>query len=211
MAKGRRMRRSGSNNSRGASQGSNANSSSLIPAPRIPRPFGSSNLSNLSSIYPPNLKLDVPIQVIGQAILASTGYSQNLDVANLVASFASRFGAVFKEYVLSGVTLELSPIATASAGPLSIYVDEQSSSVPTQATAFNAVRVDLPWLTTQNGAKKYVIRYTPRVLSDRSWIATSATTGNGATVGWLKIWAPTSATGTLVISGSVALNFRGYV
>lgn len=158
--------------------------------------------------------MDVPLTTQILSIVAgSLAGVVPIDVSR-VTNFVSRFGAVFKEYAIVGCSLELRPnnIAVTS-GMTGAYIDEQSNSAPT-ANGLN----DVPRLDMINApllqVKPYRLDWRPADLLDLDFVSTSAT----FTPAWLKLYTDTanfgtsaSTSGQWIITGALALEFRGYV
>ena len=160
------------------------------------------------------MKLDVPIRASVATIAAgSLASSTGLDV-NLIQDWATRFATLFREYAIVGARLELRPqnVSPAS-GIIVAYLDEQTSSVPTTAEALARPRLDMiagP-LTVP---RAYHLDWTPADILDLDFVSVAST----FTPVWVKMFtnvanfgAGAGMTGQVLITGSLALEFRGFI
>jgi hypothetical protein len=185
-----------------------------FPQPRIPRLLGSaSSLGQGGSVYP-HVKLDVPITPQAAVLVAgaaAVAVPLDLTIINL---FATRFGGLFREYAIVGANLEVRPNNTINgAGFANVYIDEATGAAPTANEALDRPRLDV--LFTQQFTKgAYMLQWSPRDLLDLDYTATGTT----FTPAWLKVFASVAGTlttatttGQILITGSLAFDFRGYL
>jgi hypothetical protein len=186
-----------------------------FPKPRLPRLLGAvTNLPAGVSVYP-HVKLDVPI--VQQTFLIVAGAlaaSMPIDVT-LIQAFATRFATLFREYAVVGLTVEVqcNNIATTS-GRAAIFIDETTAGAPTAAQALGRPRLDLAVgpLFTPNAPK---VSWVPQDIVDLDYFSTSAP---GTSTAWLKIYTDVAnfgtqaaTTGQIIVTGALALEYRGYV
>ena len=162
----------------------------------------------------PRVKLDVPIRnLIGTISAGGVAGSFPLDLT-AVQNWAARFGSLFREYAICGARLEVRVQGVSPAqGIVVAYIDEQSAASPTAAEALQRPRLDMiagP-LTVP---KSYHLDWTPRDILDLDYVSTATT----FTPAWVKIYtdvasfgASAGMTGQVLITGSLALEFRGYL
>jgi len=162
----------------------------------------------------PRLKLDVPIIPFNTVITAgATAGVMAIDLTR-VFNWSGRFATLFREYAITGARLEARPQNVSPAGGLiAAFLDEESASVPTGAQSVNRPRLDMTAgpLTVP---KAYHIDWTPRDPLDLDFVDTGTT----FTPVWLKIYtdtanffAPVSMTGQVLVTGTIAFEFRGYL
>jgi hypothetical protein len=130
-----------------------------------------------------------------------------------VQDWTTRFATLFKEYAIVGARLEIRPQNIANtAGIIAAYLDEQSGAAPTAVEALHRPRLDMtagPLFVP----KAYHIDWTPLDLLDLDFVDV-ATTFSPV---WLKIFTNVANFGTLatttgevLVTGTLALEFRGY-
>jgi len=185
-----------------------------FPQPRLPWRLGAdSSLPQALSVYP-TVNLDVPMIPINTAIVAgATALVSPIDLTQ-VFNFAARFATLFREYAIVGARLEIRPQNISPAGGLiAAFLDEQSSAAPTGPNAVNRPRLDMTAgpLTVP---RAYHLDWKPRDLLDLDYVSTATT----FTPVWLKIYTdsanfftPAAMTGQVLITGTIAFQFRGYV
>lgn len=184
-----------------------------FPQPRLPRLLGSDrSLSQANSVYP-TVQLDVPLapQVVS---LVAGAVAASIPLDTTILSLFSKLGAAFREYAIVGARLELrmNNIAT-TAGLVIAFIDEDSSGAPSASDAKDRPKLDLLCAPTFVPGG-YHISWTPRDLLDLDYVST----GTNFTPAWLKIFASvadtfttSSTTGQVLVTGALALTFRGYV
>jgi len=184
-----------------------------FPKPRIPRLLGSaSSLSAANSVYP-RVDLDVPFVGLQQAIAAgAVSVAVPLDTT-VISNWASRFGALFKEYAIVGASLEVrcqGPI-TAQQGYFAVAIDEKDGTAPTSAILF-VPRLDVLISTTES-PNVHKVKWAPHDFLDLQWTETAT----NVTSVWLKVFASNAATFTagttvanVLVTGTIAVSFRGY-
>jgi hypothetical protein len=185
-----------------------------FPQPRLPRILGADrSLSSERSVYP-FVNLDVPIGQVTSLITAGgAAASVPLDLTQ-IPSFSTRFASLFREYAIVGARLELRLNNTLNnAGLVCGYLDEQSSAAPTANECASRPRLDM-LLTQQFQPGSYRMSWKPRDLLDLDFVNTATT----FTPVWLKIFTnvanfgtTASTTGQVIVTGTLALVFRGYV
>ncbi len=186
-----------------------------FPIPRLPRWIGTPNLSQSNSVYP-RINLDVPIVISTQSVAAGAiAIASPIDTTN-IPSFATRFGATFKEFAIVGARFELRVTSvTTPQGVVLAYIDENSNAAPT-STALNYAHAELPLTGTSvdSTGSIHKVDWIARAYDDLTWDPIG-TTGN---VGYLKLFASNAATGTaagttatILVTGCLSLCFRGYI
>lgn len=184
-----------------------------FPQPRLPGLIGSDrNLSSKNSVYP-TVNLDVPITPT-KASLVAGAVAASIALDTTVMSLFGKLGAAFREYAIVGARLEIRPNNFAvTAGIAKAYLDETSSAVPTASDAKDRPCVDMLCAPIfQPGG--YHVMWTPRDLLDLDYVST----GTNFTPVYLKIFASVAdtftqatTTGDFIVTGAIALTFRGYV
>jgi len=185
-----------------------------FPQPRIPRLLGSDrDLTNRNSVYPTVL-LDVPITPqSGNIVAGAIASSVALDTT-IIPAWATRFQTLFREYAICGASLEirLNNVSTTS-GLVLAWMEESSSAAPVFADGVDKPRVDMtcgPLFVP----RAYHIKWSPRDILDLDYSAVST----NFTPAWLKVFCNVAntftaagTTGQVLITGTLALTFRGYV
>jgi len=185
-----------------------------FPQPRLPWRLGAdTQLPQALSVYP-NLALDVPIiPALATIAAGATALSLPLDLTQ-VFNFALRFATLFREYAIVGARLEIRPQNVSPAGGIiAAFLDEQSAAAPTGPDAVNRPRLDMT-AAPLTVPKAYHIDWKPRDILDLDYVSTATT----FTPVWLKIYtdtanffAPAAMTGQVIVTGTLAFQFRGYV
>lgn len=184
-----------------------------FPQPRIPRLIGSDTaLSARDSVYPPRVKLDVPLSFVVQTIAAGA-LAAVIPIDTTAVTNWVEFAALFKEYAIVGARLELRPNAMATtSGYSAAYLDETSNAAPTASSTLQNARVDMLNAPVFRPGG-YHITWTPRDILDLDYVAT----GTNFTPVYLKLFTDVAnfgsnvaTTGQWIITGSVAFEFRGY-
>ena len=181
--------------------------------PRIPRLLGAAEvLGNSLSVYPTvNLDIAIKPQQFSIAAGAVTG-AIGFDPATIVNGYNTRFQA-FREWVVLGANLEirLNNVANTQ-GYILAYLDEKSSAAPTAAEATQRPRLDMTCGPLFE-RKPYRLQWTPRDLTDESYTPF----GTSFSPCYLKVFASNAdtftgatTTGQIIVTGSLALQFRGY-
>jgi hypothetical protein len=189
-----------------------------LPIPRLPFLIGSAqNLSADQSVYPKLVSLDFPI--IPQFVTIATGACANSQAvdANALTELATDFYALFQEYCVVGVTIELRCNATATPQGLYLaYIDEKSSTAPLASEALSRPHVEGSVSNTESPSK-HILSWKARDYLDLQWSSTASASGSPAIPCYFKIFASTSATGTsastgaqIMVTGAISLCFRGY-
>lgn len=186
-----------------------------FPIPRLPRILGSaSKLSAASTIYPAMVQLDVPISVVAFSV-ATGALASNYSISTgSIAAFATRFASLFREYCIVGCRFEVRISVTANAsGILAVWIDEDSNATPTAAQAANRARLDVG-LVANPVDRVYRIDWKPLDYLDLDW----TDGGTNTTPAFLKLYTDVANFGTtatttaqVLVTGTVALCFRGYV
>jgi hypothetical protein len=185
-----------------------------FPQPRIPRILGAdTSLGAGGSVYP-TVMLDVPIAIqIATIAAGATATVIPLDTT-AVNGWAGRFAATFREYAIVGAALELrlNNVAT-TAGLVLAFLDEVSNAAPTATMALDRARLDMtcgPLFVP----KAYRMKWVPRDLLDLDYTAI----GTNFTPVWLKLFSSVAdtqtnvaTTGQVLVTGTLALTFRGYI
>lgn len=186
-----------------------------FPFPRLPRWIGTPNLSASNVVYP-RVNLDIPIAVQSASVTAGAMATVlNIDTS-AIANWSTRFGALFKEFAIVGARFEVRiTSATTPQGMILAYVDEGASGAPT-ASALDYAHAEIPITSTSidSTGSLHRVEWTAHSFADLTWDL-SNTSG---VVGYLKLYASTGSTGTaagttanVLITGSYAVCFRGYV
>ena len=185
-----------------------------FPQPRLPRLIGSDrDLAAGNSVYPV-VKLDVPfVPQVATIVAGAVAAVIPIDLT-IVNAWATRFATLFREYAICGAHFEIRPNNIANtAGIVKVFIDEQSAAAPTAADA-----VDRPSLDVTCGPifepRAYRLGWKPADILDLDYVSTATT----FTPAWLKVLATvantfTSAatTGQVLVTGTFACQFRGYV
>lgn len=210
--KGKRGKKQGPSSSWGSIQLGGFRAS--FPQPRIPRILGAArNLSAGRSVYP-TVHLDVPIAMQKASITAGALASVfPLDLTT-VTNWSTRFGSLFREYAIVGAKLELRMNNTVNpAGLVSAYLDEESNVAPTATASNDRPRLDI-LVQPLSTIGAYMLTWTPRDILDLDFVDVGTT----FTPVWLKVFASTANNGTtatttadILITGTLALTFRGYI
>ncbi len=187
--------------------------SAQFPQPRIPRLLGSDrDLPAGNSVYP-KVRIDVPIAPqVATLVSGAVAAVVALDTS-LIANWSTRFASLFKEYAIVGAALELRPNNIAvTAGIVAAFLDEKSNAAPSQADMQDRPKLDMtcgPLFVP----RAYRIKWMPGDLLDLDY--TSSATNY--TPVWLKIFSSVAATyttatttGQILVTGTLALEFRGY-
>jgi hypothetical protein len=167
-----------------------------------------------TTVYPKMIKLDFPLIPISSATAAGA-YSIVINIiaaASMIANYAN-LAAVFDEVCIVGARFELRLDVTANpAGSVWAYVDEKVAAAPTLANSQNKARLDMAAFGNES-PNRYTLLWKARDYTDLIWEPTGSATASA----YLKIFASNAGTGTnaagginLLVTGSVALCFRGY-
>lgn len=184
-----------------------------FPKPRIPQLLGAAkSLSEGQSVYP-HVKLDVPIIQLNQPIAAGNVAQSIALNYSLLNGFSTRFATLFREYAIVGGKFEVRMNNVVNpAGTLAVFIEEQVNSIPTAGRALNRARLDV-LITQQTVPGSYTLTWTPRDILDLDYVDV-ATSFNPA---YLNIFTDVTNFGTLgtttaeiIITGALALEFRGY-
>lgn len=184
-----------------------------LPIGRLPITLGADRtLSANRTIYPSMVKLDVPIVALAPLIVTGQSSAVYPLDTNLIRAWATRFGALFDEYAIVGFSGEvrLSNVVN-PAGVLFCLIDEKSAS-PLGPAAANSARLDIA-VNNYDTSNHYRINWVARDYLDLEW----QDIANNYIPAWLKFYASPSETGTtasttasILITGTLALCFRGY-
>lgn len=185
-----------------------------LPKPRLPRSLGSPNLSVTGTLYP-RVDLDMPIALVNTGVVAgSMAVVDNID-STLIPNFSTRFGSTFKEFAIVGVVYEVRINQAAnSSGSILAYIDEDTAGAPT-ASSLNYPHAVIPIVNTavDSTGSVHKIKWTNKNYLDLEWLSVTSV----AAVGYLKLFAGAvtgtiaGTTATVLVSGSVAVCFRGYI
>ena len=184
-----------------------------FPQPRLPFRLGADErLPQGLSVYP-RVKMDVPIVTRIASIAAGTVSAVFPLDTTAVQAFSTRFASLFREYAIVGARLELRvQNASPASGIIAAYLDEQSGAAGGGAEALARPRLDMV-VGPLTVPKSYHLDWTPRDILDLDYVSTAT----NFTPVWLKIYGdPTSfginasTTGSVLVTGSLAFEFRGY-
>jgi len=185
-----------------------------LPIARLPIKLGADRKLNANSSVYPLVNLDVPM-VFNSLPMAAGAISSVLSIdRSQISNFATRFGALFDEYCIVGMKLEvrLNTVGNPS-GLMAVYLDEKSSAAPTGAPANGANRLDMAVVSTESPSR-YEIDWKARDYTDLAWTATT-TTVTPVYVKFFSSVATTATTATttcnVLVTGTLACCFRGYV
>jgi len=184
-----------------------------FPQPRLPRILGSDrDLPSTNSVYP-HIRLDVPMhQKIVNIVAGACAGVVPLDLTSI--NNWSRFQNLFREYAIVGARLEvrLNNVST-TAGIVTAFIDEQTSTPPTNQDALNRPRLDMlcgPLFVP----RAYRLSWMPRDILDLDYTNVATT----FTPAWLKVFTNVAdlntnaaTTGQVIVTGTLALEFRGYL
>jgi len=184
-----------------------------FPQPRLPGLIGADrNLSQANSVYP-TVKLDVPItpQVV---TLVAGAVAASIPLDTTILALFAKLGAAFREYAIVGARLEIRPNNFANTAGLGLAViDETAAAAPIASDAKDRPHLDMLCapVFVPGG---YHVSWTPRDILDLDYNST----GTNFTPAWLKIFASVAdtytvatTTGQFLVTGALALTFRGYV
>lgn len=133
--------------------------------------------------------------------------------ASRILAFATKFANVFREHCVVGLKLHFKVNANSSTlndnrGFIRVLFDEKSSATPTNDTA------NLPHLSlsADDPVSTYTLTWKAADYADLHWLDVTSPVN----VGWLKLYSSTSDTGctgtpSVTVSGSLAVDFRGFV
>ncbi len=181
-----------------------------FPKPRLPQLVGAAEtLPAQLSVYP-TINIDLPISY-QQATIAAGAVAAVFNISDtIIASFPTRFVG-FREFLILGARFELRLNNVANtAGYVLAYIDEKSAGVPTGTEATSRPRLDMicgPLFDR----KPYRLDWMPRDYLDLQY----TTVGTSQTPAYLKVFGSTATglvagtTGEVIISGSLAIQFRG--
>lgn len=187
-----------------------------FPIPRLPRWIGTPNLRAGNSVYP-RVDLDIPISPAPFSI-ATGALAGSVSVdTSIVRNWASRFGSLFKEFAIVGARLELrlTAVSGGQSGLLLAYIDENSSAAPT-AAALDYAHAEVPFTATtvDSTGSMHIVEWKAKSYEDLTWDSTST----AGAVCYLKLFCSNADTGTTntltatgMITGSIAVCFRGYI
>lgn len=132
----------------------------------------------------------------------------------LVNQWATRFGATFDEYCITGLTFEIRTVNTGGNGKglLVLFLDEKDSTAPTANDANSSARLEIE-LNNSYAPIRHRIDWIAKDISDLTWTSTSTS----VTPVFLKAFASNVATFTAndtgadtIITGSLNVDFRGF-
>jgi len=186
-----------------------------FPIPRLPSWLGAADrLSANASVYP-RVDLDFPITV--SLITVASGAVASVlavDVAALIPNWASRVQNLFREYCVVGLRLEFTLSSSSAAqGLVLIFVDETLATAPNSGSAF-VPHLEVPIVANPTG-KVQLLSYKPSgSYTDLEWTSCASP----VTRQWIKSFASNAVTFTgastaasIVLRGTIAIAFRGYV
>jgi hypothetical protein len=132
----------------------------------------------------------------------------------LVNGFATRFASLFREYAIVGASIEIRLNNTAvTAGIIEAFIDEETNAAPTANDAANRPRLDMT-VGPIFEPRAYRMKWKPRDILDLDYVATGTT----FTPAWLKVFGSVAntfttatTTGQVIVTGTLAFCFRGYV
>jgi hypothetical protein len=132
----------------------------------------------------------------------------------LLQDFASRLGATFDEYCITGASFEIRFVQTAGSpqGLTYIYLDEKDATTPTAANAQNSPRIDV-LVANEALPIRHRIDWMPADFADLDWTSTSSLT----TPCFIKMFASTVSTftanntdGYIYVTGALNIDVRGW-
>lgn len=183
-----------------------------FPQPRIPRLLGAArNLGSDLSVYP-MVKLDLPIGQTKFSVAAGALASYLSVNYSLIANWTN-IASVFRSYAIVGFNFEVRVNNVVNpAGVVCLWIDEEAGSVGTSAEALRRPRLDV-LLTQQTVPGSYLLKWTPRDILDLDYTAS----GTSFSPCYVKVYTDVanfgttaSTTGDVIITGSLAMEFRGY-
>jgi hypothetical protein len=186
-----------------------------LPLGRLPVVLGSDKeLSPNRTVYPVLRSLSAPI-IPFQTVVTAGAVAQVLTInpQSLIKNFASRFGALFDEYCTVGLDLEFRVVTVGvPQGSVKVILDEKNAAAPTNAV-LDQPSLDMV-LTTTESPSRYHLKWKAQDYNDLVWTSTTVT----FTPCYVKLFASnadtlTGATTTanIAVTGSLAMDFRGYV
>jgi hypothetical protein len=161
------------------------------------------------------VKLDTPI-IIQTASIAAGGVTLALqcNVNTLVENWATRFAALFGEYAIVGIRLEIriSNVAVPS-GLYIAFFNEKGTAAPNAVEALNTPHIE-GLVSNTESPSRHMISWMAADYLDLDWQDNLASTYTPVT---FKIFASSAATGTqatttgtIIITGALALCLRAY-
>ena len=186
-----------------------------VPRSCLPFLVGSDkNLSAGLSVYPVIHGLSVPIKPFKFQMTAGAVAQQLAISTTMLQDFATRLGATFDEYCITGASFEVRYMSTGGnqQGLVYAYLDEKDSTTPTAANAQNSPRLDI---TCANEALpiRHRIDWLPADYVDLDWTSTASLT----TPCYVKVFASVADTltssdlaGFIYFTGALTIDVRGW-
>lgn len=186
-----------------------------FPTPRLPRILGNLNsLSSTNSVYPACLSIDMPITPQNATVTSGAASGVfNIGLSALIGSTRfAKWAAVFREYCLVGLRLELSLTSTTNGQGFVVWSIDESSNTSPGTEVLSQPHLELPLAPTVNGKNRVFLNWQPKDYEDLEW----TNTGTGVNTAYFKCFASTANTFTgattsanMMITGTVAVCFRG--
>jgi len=185
-----------------------------FPQPRLPFRLGAdTKLPTVLSVYP-RVRLDVPIITMFAALASGAmAATFGLDISR-IQGWSSRFATLFREYAIVGARLEIRPqnVSPAS-GLIAAFLDEESGAAPISTDALNRPRLDMI-AGPITVPKAYHLDWKPADILDLDYVAVATV----FTPVWVKLYTDNAnfgtsvgMTGQVLITGTLAFEFRGYL
>lgn len=198
-----------------SNKGSTKRSRNLVslPQPRIPKDIGSgSGLSFNNAIYPRLIKLDVALAPVIISVTAGA-VAQVINLQIAASPMLGTLLTIFNEYCIVGARWKIRQITTATPqGCVWVSLDEKISTTPTFALLENKAKDEI-FLTTATDIDKHIVKWKALDYVDLAWYAYNVQSYPV----YLKVFASNAGTltnvataATLLITGSMAVCFRGY-
>lgn len=185
-----------------------------LPIPQLPwlKVGSDDKLSAPAAVNPDRVAFCIPITP-NQATLVAGAMSTALAIgfSSLVPN-NTRFSALFEEYCLTGLSLEIryQPAAQFETGFIVVSIDEADNTPPTSAV-LSSPHIEVN-CAAYGAGNSYYIDWKPASTDDLSWTPTSAPVD----VAWLKIFAAAAntftgaGTGRILITGTLTMAFRQF-
>lgn len=149
-----------------------------LPLARLPLKIGSdTSLKAGQSVYPTIRGLSVPLLLQVSTSVAATTFSmvQQISAAS-IRDFATRLGACFDEYCITGALFEIQVInlGGSGVGKVYAYLDEKDTTAATASAAIGSPHLDIS-VNTATLPIRHTIEWLARDLTDLAWTSSSVT------------------------------------
>jgi len=185
----------------------------VLPVGKLPIVIGSDrSLSANVSVYPKRVSLSVPFTALTMNVAGGAIANVNQINIGLVQNFATRFASLFDEYCLVGAKLEIriQAVSALATGYVLVGLDEKNTAVGTSGLQ-DQPHIEVMMSNTESPSR-YHIAWIAKDYLDLQW----SSTGTSVTPVSIKMFCGASTgvgvanTATLILSGTLAFDFRGY-